>query len=515
MPKQQTDHLIELIHSLTKAEKRSFRLFANRQQHTDDKLFILLFDFIEGTKDYKESELLKKFPQIRKSQLSNIKANLMKQLLSVLRLLQKDFSESVNVTELIDHAHIFQSKGMHKAGLEMLEKAKRLSERYDDPVFEYLALDQERKTESSFITGRSALKTSKIMQHSEALLKKIILRNELANLSLRLYAMYLRFGYVKDEKDHSFIRDFYESHLPELNEETLSFYEKIYLCQSRVWYYHMSQDFLNYFKFSKKWVDTFDGDTRMIRNDIMTYLKGRHNVLNALYMSGKAGKFVQEYNSFILFGANNQKYFSASELSDYMLFANMHLLNKIFLTGHYDEGLKEIEPLVTLMKNNTWQWDENRLITFNYKIACVWFGADKYNEALDYLNAIINNPDRPLGQDIQCFARILSLISHYELGNDVLVSYQIKSVYRYLSKMENLQSVQLEILSFLRKTPNLHPKDLKKAFTALRTKLTRYQHHPFEKRPFLYLDIIAWLDSKISGKRIQAIIRERVNASLS
>lgn len=509
MPKQQTDHLIELIRSLTKAEKRSFRLFANRQQHAEDKLFILLFDFIDQNRQYKESELLQKFPQIRKSQLSNIKANLMRQIMSVLRLLHTDCSEAMNISEMIDHARIFQAKGLHKAGLDLLEKAKKNAERYDDPILEMIALDQERKTESNYITGSSASKADKIMQHSEMLLNKVGLRNELANLSLRLYAMYLRFGYVKDEKDHALIREFYESRLPQLNEESLSFYEKIYLFQSKVWYYHMGQDFLNYFKYSKKWVDTFDGDPKMIRNDIMLYLKGRHNMLNALYMSGKADKFVQEYKAFTWFGENNKKHFTPQEMAGYMLFGNVHLLNKIFLTADYDQGVQEIGLLVDLVKKNTFQWDENRLITFNYKIACVFFGADRYNDALDYLNAIINYPAQNLRQDIQCFARILSLIAHHELKNEMLVSYQIKSVYRYLSKMDDLQSVQKEILSFLRKTPQLHPRDLKKAFTILRSKLTKYQHHAYEKRPFLYLDIIAWLDSKIKGKRIQDIIKER------
>jgi hypothetical protein len=114
-----------------------------------------------------------------------------------------------------------------------------------------------------------------------------------------------------------------------------------------------------------------------------------------------------------------------------------------------------------------------------------------------------------LREDVQCFARILTLICHFELGNDFLVSYQLKSVYRFLIKMGDLQAVQKEILEFIRRTPAMYSKDIKSEFNQLRARLIRYQDDPYERRPFLYLDIIAWLDSKIYNKRIQQVIREK------
>jgi hypothetical protein len=36
-----------------------------------------------------------------------------------------------------------------------------------------------------------------------------------------------------------------------------------------------------------------------------------------------------------------------------------------------------------------------------------------------------------------------------------------------------------------------------------------YENHPFEKRAFLYLDIISWLESKIENRPVQAIIRQK------
>jgi hypothetical protein len=46
-------------------------------------------------------------------------------------------------------------------------------------------------------------------------------------------------------------------------------------------------------------------------------------------------------------------------------------------------------------------------------------------------------------------------------------------------------------------------------FSQLKSNLSKWTNDPIENRPFLYLDIIAWLDSKIQKKRIQTIIREK------
>ncbi len=510
MPSQQTDQLIQLIQSMTKAEKRSFRLFVNRDNKPNDKLFMQLFDYIDSTKMYKENELLKKLPQIKKVQLSNIKANLMKQILANLRHLHKQDFSDVSIREMLDYAKILQSKGMTKASLDMLEKAKKIAEVNQETLLMYHILDEERKIETQYITGSSSIKAIEINDQSSKILSKVTVHNKLSNLSLMLYGMYLKYGYVKDKKDFEQVKDYFYSNLPDIKPHKLGFYERIYYYQSFVWYYHMTQDFVNYYKYSQKWVDSYRAFPQLIKEDPMLYFKGLHNALNALYMANKTEKFLTNYASYVEYEVNFFDHMSESQLYQYKLFKYIHLLNKIFLTGDYDNGVKEVAEIAEILKSGKHHWDINREMVFYYKIACVYFGADDFKTALDYLNKINNSPIGGLREDIQCFARILSLISHYELGNDFLVSYQIKSVYRFLIKMEDLQAVQKEILGFIRRTPLMTKKDLKAEFIKLRAKLLKFQNDPYERRPFLYLDIISWLDSKIENKRIQDTIKEKV-----
>ncbi len=508
---QQTDQLIQLIQTLTKAEKKSFRIYANRNSNSGDMLYMQLFDYIDSAKNYSEAALLKKIPQIKKIQLSNIKANLTKQILANLRLLHKNDNIDMHIREMLDYTEILQSKGMTNAALDMLDKARKLAKSHQKALLRYEILDTERKIETQYITGSSAKKAVEINQNSEKLLKKVHLLDKLSNLSLMIYGMYLKFGYVRNERDFEQVRDFFFNNLPDIKLDRLGHYEKIYYFQSNVWYYHITQDFVNYYKYSQKWVDIFRANPYLIKDDPILYLKGLHNALNALYMANKRDKFQQYFSLYCdhettIIGEK----MSVSHLASYFLFKYVHLLNGIFLTGNYQQGVQDITTLTKTLENNLYQWDTNRVMVFYYKIACVYFGDDEYDQALTYLNKINHSPIGGLREDIQCFARILSLISHYELGNEFHLRYQIKSVYRFLIKMEELQAVQKEILNFIRHTPEMNRKDIMQEFIKIRAKLIKYQSDPYERRPFLYLDIIAWLDSKIEKKRIQDVIQSNI-----
>ena len=148
-------------------------------------------------------------------------------------------------------------------------------------------------------------------------------------------------------------------------------------------------------------------------------------------------------------------------------------------------------------------------MVFYYKIACLYFGSGDNKKSIWYLNKVIQFKEETLREDIQSFARILNLIAHFELGNDDLVEYQIKSVYRFLIKMGDLHGVQKEILNFVRSLPISSNSELIRAFKILHHKLVKLSLQPFEKRPFLYLDIISWLECKIENKTVQEIVQSK------
>jgi hypothetical protein len=111
-----------------------------------------------------------------------------------------------------------------------------------------------------------------------------------------------------------------------------------------------------------------------------------------------------------------------------------------------------------------------------------------------------------LRDDLQCYARLLHLIAHYELGNMEVVTYLSKSVFRFMSKMKNLGEVESILFNFLRSTIQ---SGNEASFQELLVKLKPLEKNKLESRAFMYLDIISWLESKIQNKDVQTIIKEK------
>lgn len=506
MSKHTNTNLFQLINSLSQAEKRHFKLLSRRNSSGKDTLFLQLFDYLDKYQKQDDKDILKKIPGIKRSQISNIKSNLYKQMLASLRLFHRSSNIDIYLSEQLDYAYVLYDKGMYKASLEILEKAKKLALEHKQYMVAQNMVEFEKHIESQHITGSMAAKALELDKESHFLIHRNQKSASLSSASLQLYGLYLKNGYVRNVEDYEKVNQYFENLLPNYEMHELDFFEKMYYFQSHVWYSNMTHDFLNYYRFAQRWVNLFHEQPHMIEKEMPSYIKGLHNLLNALFLTSKYKKFKANYRLLVDFKKDRDGKNNRNVESLLLLFENVHLINLHYMQGSFSEGIKAIPKLEEILKTNHYNWDPHRIMVFYYKIACLYFGAGHNEECIHYLNLIINNYFPKVREDIQSFARILNLIAHFELGNEILISYQIKSTYRFLSKRDDLHEVQKEILKFLRKTPRISKEELDREFQILRDKLVTIREMPFEKRPFLYLDIISWLDSRIEGVEVEAVI---------
>lgn len=506
MPTPKTDYLVQLINSLTKAEKRSFRLFVTRNQTSDDILFLHLFDEISRTGKYDEVQVLERIPSIKKRQLSNLKAHLYKQLLICLRLLSRPNTTEIDIRERIDYARVLYDKGLYRQSLEILSRTKPIALKFNQNVLALNILEFEKFIESQYITRSIENRAEELKREVVQLTRKIERTQAFSNLALQLYGLYLKVGHVRNKHDYQYLHDFFESNLPAHNIDQLDFYEKLYLYQAYGWFYYMNQDFVNFYRYTRKWYDLFEEYREMMEEETSLYLKSMHNLLTSLYISLSDDRFVnmlEVLNSVPERGLIR----TLNQEGLFKLYYYIHLVNRHFLEGTFSEGVKKMPELAKLIKENPYDWDKHRILVFYYKIACMYFGSGDWSTSITYLNKIMNAKTPDFRGDILAFARILNLIAHYELGNQALLEYQVKSVYRYLGKMSELQDVQNEIFRFLRKTPKMSKQDVKNRFQELHDKLVKLSESTYAKRAFLYLDIMSWLESKIEGKTVEEVVQ--------
>jgi hypothetical protein len=509
MPNSQSDALFVLIKTLTKAEKRNFQLAFNKNNTKEDVLFIQLFNTLDKMKEYDEELILKKITDIKKQQLSNVKAHLYKHLLSSLRQLYKQKDPVIDLREQMDHARVLYNKGLYNQSLKLLAKAKSMAMEQEEVMLAWEIVEFEKLIEARHITRSLENRAEVLSCESRQIEQQLTNISRLSTLSLRMYGLYLKLGHARNQRDAEMVKSFFESQLPPLKHGEMSFYEKIYIYQASSWYYYILQDFLMYYRYTQKWVDLFKAYPSLQRTDADLYIKAQHNLLTAHFYISNFEKFKAALTDLENYIQENQDSFHENTRTSAFVYLYTAKINRYFLEGTFSEGLKMVPELETEISNHTLKIDQHRVLVFYYKIACLYFGSGDNSKAIVYLNKIINLRIGNLRADIQCFARILHLIAHYELENYSLVEYLIKSVYHFISKNKDLGLMMEEIMKFLRRYIYADPKALRNAFIELKDRLVTISEDPYERRSFLYLDIISWLESKIEGIPVQEVIHRK------
>ncbi|HWC53617.1 MAG TPA: hypothetical protein VG676_08550, partial [Chitinophagaceae bacterium] len=257
MSNRSADALFQLVKSLEKSEKRNFKLFVKRNSSSDNLKTIQLFDALDKMNEYDEKALLKKNKSIKKQQLSNIKASLYRKILSSLRLIRDEDNIDIRLHEQMDYARILYNKGLYMQSLKQLERMKEMARSHHQLTYMQQALFFEKKIEALYITHSMQDRADHLSAESDAVNFELSLVNQLSNLSLQLYGWYIKHGHARNEKDLSDIHSFFEKHIPAGAFQAEGFYEKLYLYQSYCWYASIRQDFLQYYRYSQKWVDLF------------------------------------------------------------------------------------------------------------------------------------------------------------------------------------------------------------------------------------------------------------------
>ncbi|MGB5355219.1 MAG: hypothetical protein WBN11_00860, partial [Eudoraea sp.] len=419
----------------------------------------------------------------------------------------------IQIREQLDFATILYQKGLYKQSLKILDKVKGVAIDNEEKNIAYEIVELEKIIETQYITRSLPDRADELVKQARKLSQQNEMTSRLSNLSLQLYGMMLKVGYVRNDEDLNRVQKYFSKNLPSYKINDLGFREKLWLYKAHLWYSFLVQDFLSCYKYSTKWVNLFYDNEGMIYLNPVFFLKGNHYLLESLFFVKYASQFRETLDKMeiIVKHPDFPKNDNISSLAFLYLYSNK--LNLHFLEGTFEKGIYLVKIIEYGIVKHSDRIDAHHIMILYYKIACLYFGIGDNKTCIKYLKKIIDNKSLKMREDLMCFARVLSLVAHYEAGMDYHLEIQLKSTYKFLLKMNDLQAVQKEMIKFLRNLGDIYPQDLKNEFQRLYRELKKYEDHPYEKRAFLYLDIISWLESHLQNKPVGQIIREKALAT--
>jgi hypothetical protein len=517
MSKGKSKTLFNLIKSLDKNEKRYFKRFMLSEGQQEDRKILKLFDLINTQPEFDEDKLLQEEPSLKPSQLSNLKAYLYERILQSIRQFHLSKMDDVQIREQIDFAQLLFNKRLYGQGLSCLRKAKKLAIANGNLELRLEIIKFEKKILLFTNSNGTTSQVDEIIRETSQINAQISHINSFSNLAIRLNSLYTRIGYIRNEEEYRKVKEYFYAAIPPMEEDKLSSIERIYLYRLYVGYYFFIQDFESGYTAAKMLVELYERMPALLQSNIESYLQALNSLLIAQNKLFRYAEFVETNQKLHSIDLIPSVHINESIRIRLLKYYYVHEINQYFMTGDFSRGVEVImngheKQILQLMD----MLDKHSQLIFYYKIACLYFGAGQFRLALRWMGGIINIPNADMREDLQCFARIITLISHFELGNRDVLTYYIKSTYRFLLLKEDLHLFQKYILGFLRK---LHDEpdeaELTNRFVDLRKQLLPLVHSPYEKRAFLYFDMISWLESKIEKCPVESIIQEKARLRLN
>ncbi|MCP3932120.1 MAG: hypothetical protein GY705_23860 [Bacteroidetes bacterium] len=510
------DQLYILIKSLTKAEKRSFKLYANRFQTGKDTKFIQLFDAIDSIPDYDEKSILKKLKGVEKKHLPNLKRHLYKQILTSLRLIKIKNNIDIEIREQLDFSRILYGKGMYMQSLKILDRIKKTAQDHHQDLLHLEILEFEKHIETRHITRSRQVKNKmeSLLEESRQLHEITLSTSRLSNFNIQMQGWYITNGHARTNDQKEAVRNYLHRISPkEVDPMKLTFFENINFYQAFMWSRYILLDFDGCIEEAKKWVNLFEIHPQMAKEDPDLFMRGLYYLLTFYFLTKNKEEYSIYLKHFEKFVSIHHLRFNANSRMIAFVYLYLSKLNSALLHGQFEAGIA-LEPLISRQIESFKQHtDAHRILLFYYKLAYLYFGIGKFEKALDYLNEIIHLKGTILREDLHFHSRLLHLICHYELGHTRLVSYLLPSIRRSFSNSSEVSKSQIAALRFLKQLNNTPSNEIQKAFFNFNDELEILPKESIEKKAGIFFNIPIWIKSHLDKTTVEQVLRAEIEKS--
>jgi hypothetical protein len=497
MPNIQKDQVFSLIKSLSKSEKRNFKLYSNRIQSESGLKFVQLFEAMDKIPHYDEKLLLQKLPNVKKSQLANLKRHLYGQILTSLRLIYIDKNIDIQIREQLDFARILYGKGLYMQSLKLLDRIKKIAEDHHQDILHLEILEFEKMIEARHIT-RSRMIANKMETLLESSIRRstVTYRNNfLSNLNIQVQGWYIQFGHARTSDEKKEFEVFYQSLLTDsVDLEEMTFFEKVNYFQAKFWYYYILLDFRAAQTYTNYWYDIFQKNPQMQRKDPMLYSRGLYYLLILHFILKEKEAFLKILQVFEEFVQNEKSTWNMNTRMTGFVYLSLSQLNWCLLEEKYTIVSQLIPSIIKDMKVYLPFMDSHRVHLIYYKIAGLYFLQKNYNNALEYINKVVIVPIDYLRNDLEINARLLHILCNYELNNfDLIQDYLLPALEKSILKAKDSGNVQKAMVYLVKKLIKQNTFLQKKIIEDFYLNFHTLSKDEYAVKEIAYFDVPKWL----------------------
>ncbi|MEQ9424177.1 MAG: hypothetical protein RJQ09_07165 [Cyclobacteriaceae bacterium] len=435
---KKNEQLFYLVKSLSRSEKRYFRLFI-KGYNNSETAYLSIFEFIEKQPEPNDAEIKKHFKDEQFcNQLHVIKNYLTRLIMKSLRNCHDSKSKSFEVKELLKEAELLIQRELFDLATTTIKKAIRVAQKYDRLELLIEAFKLKRQIIQSTrgtITARAQIK--ELLEAEKQAIGELANINEFQNLS------------------YSFMEPELSANGNKILEQPIMKVSSRKSLQSKIYYQHIRYAAFSFSNRQEKGleaiqelIELLEATPHRIKEDPRSYITALNNKIGALLharklddVPGLLRKIRQVPEKFKMPPTN---YTLKTFLSTYNVELELYRDTK-----QWDRGIQSIHEISDFIAGNVDKISAEHQVTFNYQIAYIFFMSGDNSKSLKSLNENISGNFGEVRKDILVYSRLLYLMIHFQLKNIIVLKYAIVSTRRFLQKSRQMQSFEKVLLKFL------------------------------------------------------------------
>ncbi len=493
------DDSFNLIKSLTKTEKRYFRLNTSVHGKTPPN-YLRLFDAIDRQSIYDEQAIKKQFKgEAFIKQLSTAKNSLINKLLDSLRLYYAGSnlrSVSQKLRENLDHIEILSGKRTYTPMLKLLRRSKKLAYQYE----EFLYLQLFIKLEYEWLVTQKAKNIDVLFDDLETeghrVMQLIDLEHTFRVLSRKVFSS-IRLNPIEGAEKDLWTEVLSHPILANISQlETFFCYRSFHNIKGS--FALKQRDHQSTYHHFRLIIKRWEALPHMIADNPSEYLGSLANYMTGCYVVGKTEEHRQALDRV------RQMEYRMDQLSSmHLKTICSHEVLYYLVSRKVTEGVLEAPRIIQLLESVREDMYKAQLLVIYYNLAVLYFFDEQPDKATEMLRNILHQEKTAARPDILRFSKLLLLVLYYEQNLPVLIATQHRSAYRSIKEPNVLEQLLLSQLKKLDHLKVLSRSEQRDFFRKLQTDLDVIQQ---QTPKLLGLDEIRiWVESRLTGQTMEAI----------
>lgn len=511
MSNKVNEQLFDLIKSMSKSEKRYFKVSASKHTLGGENNYVRLFDYLDSATEFDEKKLFDDFKgEAFLNKFSIAKKRLYDQLLASLQNYHTHSNKESQVYRMVHGADILYDKLLYSQAQKVLRSAEKISikHQFTNAVIE-IRRKQKRILEKNMYVDIELQEIESRQVKDQKYHDQSQFEDALWHVKSKLFMRLNSCGVARTKEDKiNYAKIFGE--YKKVKSPAEPTFESVYLINHiESAYFFAIQEKLDAYIVLQKNFLLFNDQTIFINEFPERYLSILTNLVycaEELKLQHESKKHLAAIKTFEQALSNN-----LSEDLKVKLFVTISSIELSMLCKHGDFNAAHM--LIPKIMEQLTKWEENissaRRAYILYKISTVFLINNQPNEALKTVRMIINDSLLEKKEEIVCNALLLEIIIHVELKNFDFIRYSAKNAQRFLKKKNRLYPYEQCLIQSVIKLANAQNVFAQEEiWQGMHAKLNKIG----VKEDVLadYLNFTIWAESKFTSQSYTKILQQKL-----